>query len=251
MRDKWDASENASHGLKERSATDGEQSRILLVEDDVDLATSLQSVMQNEGFSVDVAFDGGTGTVRGLSGDYSLIVLDILLPVRNGFQVCADIRRRDAAVPIMMLTAKDGEWDEAESLDTGADDYLTKPVSSIVLVAHMRALLRRSQLFSRRRFTWGGLTLDPLKRLCAGPRGEVHLSGREAEVLARLMLAQGEVVSKADLVRDVWGPDFNGDRNIAEVYIRHLRAKIDPCFQHPVITTVHGLGYQLALRDQR
>jgi DNA-binding response OmpR family regulator len=251
MRERWDTAEGATPRLKERSAAAREPFRVLLVEDDVDLATSLQAVMTAEGFSVDVAFDGGTGTVKALSGNYALIVLDILLPARNGFQVCADIRRRDAAVPILMLTAKDGEWDEAESLDTGADDYLTKPVSSIVLVAHMRALLRRSQLFPRRRFSWGGLTLDPLKRLCAGPSGEVHLSGREAEVLARLMLAEGEVVSKADLVRDVWGPDFSGDRNIAEVYIRHLRAKIDPCFQRPVIATVHGLGYRLAIGDER
>jgi DNA-binding response OmpR family regulator len=221
-----------------------QETNILLVEDDVDLAGSLQTVIRDAGFACDVAFDGETGLQLAETGDYALVVLDILLPARNGFQVCAQLRKRQLSMPILMLTAKSGEWDQVESLDLGADDFLVKPVSTIVLVAHLRALLRRSKLTPGQQLSCDGVTLDPLKRRCTHGGNQLTLSGREVEVLARLMIAEGTIVAKDRLVRDVWGEDFDGDQNIAEVYIRHLRAKLEPTFGRSVITTVHGVGYR-------
>jgi DNA-binding response OmpR family regulator len=223
--------------------------RILVVEDDRSLAASLQRVLESAGFACDVAFDGSAGCLRAQSGDYALIVMDILLPEMNGFRVCAELRRGGLDVPILMLTAKAGEWDEAESLDTGADDYLTKPASMTVFLAHVRALIRRSRLFHQRQIELDGMILDPLRRLCASQGIEVSLSGREAEVLAALMLARGGVVDKAELVNKVWGAHFKGDRNIVEVYVRHLRRKLEPTLGRQLIATVHGVGYRFCVRE--
>ena len=167
-----------------------------------------------------------------------------MLPVMSGFRVCADIRASGCLVPILMVTAKAGEWDEAESLDTGADDYLTKPVSVVVFLAHVRALIRRSKLFSKTSLTVDGITLDPVRHLCTYRSTEVQLSGREVEVLAYLMGREGSAVDKNDLVFGIWGENFEGDRNIAEVYVRHLRKKLEPQFARKIIETVHGLGYR-------
>ena len=223
--------------------------RILVVEDDPSLASSLRRTLESAGFTCDLAFDGRTGYERARSGDYALVIMDILLPAMNGFLACAELRRRGHDVPILMLTAKAGEWDEAEALDTGADDYLIKPVSMTVFLAHVRALIRRSQWFSGRQITIDGITLDPVRRLCAYAGAEVALSGREVEVLAALMVAKGGAVNKAELVNNVWGADFSGDRNIAEVYVRNLRRKLEPAFARPVIGTVHGVGYRFCVAD--
>jgi DNA-binding response OmpR family regulator len=147
-----------------------------------------------------------------------------------------------------MLTAKVGEWDEAEALDTGADDYLTKPVSLVVFLAHVRALLRRSTLFDRENLVLDGVKLDPVRRLCSSRGIDVPLSGREVEVLATLIQAKGEVVAKAELIDRIWGVDFEGDRNVAEVYIGTLRRKLEPAFGRRLITTVHGIGYRFSSR---
>jgi DNA-binding response OmpR family regulator len=222
--------------------------RILIVEDDASLATSLQKALHSGGLDSDVESDGREGCDKAASGAYSLVVLDILLPAMNGFQICARLRERGISVPILMLTAKVGEWDEAEALDTGADDYLTKPVSLVVFLAHVRALLRRSNLFDRENLVLDGVKLDPVRRLCSSRGIEVTLSGREVEVLATLMQAKGEVVAKAELIDRIWGVDFEGDRNVAEVYIGTLRRKLEPAFDRRVITTVHGIGYRFSSR---
>ena len=218
--------------------------RILLVEDDCDLADSLCRALEGAGFACDVASDGVTGLEKARSREYDLVVLDIMLPVMSGFRVCADIRASGCLVPILMVTAKAGEWDEAESLDTGADDYLTKPVSVVVFLAHVRALIRRSKLFSKTSLTVDGITLDPVRHLCTYRSTEVQLSGREVEVLAYLMGREGSAVDKNDLVFGIWGENFEGDRNIVEVYVRHLRKKLEPQFARKIIETVHGLGYR-------
>jgi two-component system OmpR family response regulator len=221
--------------------------RILVVEDDWVLADNLRRALEAADFECDVALDGITGFENARSGAYDLVVLDIMLPAMSGFRVCADIRACGLLMPILMVTAKAGEWDEAESLDTGADDYLTKPVSMVVFLAHVRALIRRSKLFRNASLTVDGVTLDPVRHVCVYRSTEVQLSGREVELLAHLMGAEGSVVDKGDLVVGIWGPDFEGDRNIAEVYVRHLRKKLEPRFGRKIVETVHGLGYRFCI----
>ena len=223
--------------------------RLLIIEDDKSLVASLQLAVQDAGFVCDVAYDGAAGLEQATGGEYDLIVLDIMLPKLNGFRVCSEIRKLGCRVPIVMLTAKVGEWDEAESLDTGADDYLTKPVSLVVFMAHVRALLRRTYLASSStEIVVDGFSLNPVKRLCRYGGLEVQLSGREVEVLAGLMTADGEVVAKQDLLRQVWGDQFEGDENIVEVYVRHLRQKLQS-FERLVVTTVPGEGYQFCMTE--
>jgi DNA-binding response OmpR family regulator len=218
--------------------------RVLVVEDDTSLSADLQRVLGAEGFECEAAADGGQGFAMAQAGAYDLVILDILLPTKNGFQICADLRADGCSVPILMLTAKVGDWDEAESLDTGADDYLTKPFSMVVLLAHIRALIRRSRMFARDVFSFDGVTLDPVRHVCRTPASQVQLSGREVEVLACLMVAEGSIVDKDDLVVGIWGSDFQGNRNIVEVYIRHLRRKLEPIFGRKIIDTAHGSGYR-------
>jgi two-component system, OmpR family, response regulator len=225
--------------------------RILVVEDDSDLADNLCRALDAAGFDCDVALDGVTGLDKARSRVYDLVVLDIMLPAMSGFRVCADIRSDGILVPILMVTAKAGEWDEAESLDTGADDYLTKPVSTVVFLAHVRALIRRSKLFRNTSLTVDGVTLDPVHNVCTYRATEVQLSGREVEVLAYLMSRDGSGVAKSELVSGIWGEDFEGDRNIAEVYVRHLRRKLEPPFGRKIIETVHGLGYRFFVEEAR
>lgn len=225
--------------------------RILVVEDDPALAVGLQRTLEAAGFECDVVHDGRSGCEQALTGDYALIVLDILLPGLNGFRICELLREEGSKVPVLMLTAKIGEWDEAEGLDTGADDYLTKPASMVVFVAHVRALIRRSLLFEVGPMAVGGITLDPIRRVCEFDSLRVSLSGREVEVLAMLMKAAGRPVDKDDLLSGVWGPDFSGDRNIVEVYVRRLRKKLDPVFGRPVVATVHRSGYRFCPSSSR
>jgi DNA-binding response OmpR family regulator len=226
-----------------------DQTKILVIEDDLALAKGLQAAIQEGGFGCDVAGDGSTGLELATSGEYDLVVLDILLPTQNGFQVCVRLRETNSSIPILVLTAKSGEWDQAEILGSGADDCLTKPVSIVVFMAHLRALLRRSQLFRDPELTVDGITLDALRRVCTFGGDSLQLSGREVEVLAQLMLARGAVVEKQQLVKNVWGEHFRGEPKIVEVYIRHLRTKLEPAFQRKVIATAHGVGYRLAVSD--
>jgi two-component system OmpR family response regulator len=225
--------------------------RVLIVEDDWVLADSLRRALEAADFVCHVALDGVTGLEKACSSEYDLVVLDIMLPSMSGFRVCADIRACGISVPILMVTAKDGEWDEAESLDIGADDYLTKPVSMVVFLAHVRALIRRSKLFRNASLTVDGITLDPVRHICTYHSAEVQLSGREVEVLAYLMDYEGSAVDKGALVAAIWGADFEGDRNIAEVYVRHLRKKLEPRFGRRIIETVHGLGYRFCIRGTK
>ena len=222
--------------------------RILVIEDDDDLADGLCATLEGEGFTVDCRADGRSGLEAALGGDYDLVVLDLLLPGLNGYRVCRALRDADLWVPILMLTAKGGELDEAEGLETGADDYLVKPASMVVLVARVRALLRRP----RRRVEWpriSGLRLDPLRRRCLVEDAPVELTWRETEVLAFLLDHPGLAHTKAELLAAVWGDDFAGDPNIVEVYISHLRRKLDEPFGRESIETVRGVGYRLRVEE--
>ncbi|MER7197560.1 DNA-binding response regulator [Streptomyces sp. CB01635] len=216
--------------------------RLLIVEDEKRLALSLARGLTAEGFAVDVVHDGLEGLHRAGEGAYDLVVLDIMLPGMNGYRVCAALRAAGHDVPILMLTAKDGEYDEAEGLDTGADDYLTKPFSYVVLVARVKALLRR-------RGSGGGSsvhTLGPL-RVDTGARRVLHgetevpLTTKEFAVLEQLVVRPGEVVSKAEILEHVWDFAYEGDPNIVEVYVSTLRKKLGA----GLIRTVRGAGYRL------
>jgi DNA-binding response OmpR family regulator len=220
--------------------------KLLLVEDDAKLAGAVRRGLQAEGFAVEVAPDGDEGLWRATEGAYDLIVLDIMLPGRNGFRVCADLRAGGVWTPILMLTAKDGYLDEAEALDTGADDFLSKPFAHVVLVARLRALVRRGQPARPVILEAGDLHLDPASRRAWRGEAELDLTARETSLLEFLLRRRGEVVSKREILDHVWDDDFEGDPNIVEVYVRHLRNKLDRPFDRAAIETVRGSGYRLA-----
>lgn len=219
--------------------------RILIIEDEEAVATAVQRDLASAGFAVEVEADGSLGLDRALTGQFDLIVLDLMLPTMNGFQICHAIRDAGVWTPIMMLTAKAGENDEAEGLETGADDYLRKPFSMVVLRARINALLRRPRRNGDEPFACGDLRIDPASHLCQRGNSDIELTAREMEVLAFLMRRVRQVVPKLDLVENVWGENFDGNPNIAEVYVGHLRRKIDVPFGRSTIQTVRGVGYRL------
>ncbi len=220
--------------------------KLLLVEDDKKIATAVKRGLEAEGFTVEVAFDGDHGYWLATEGAYDLIVLDIMLPGRNGYRICGDLRNAGNWTPILMLTAKDGDLDEAEALDTGADDYLTKPFSFAVLVSRVRALLRRTTGRNPVPVAAGDLRIDPGQRRAWRGEDEVSLTSRQFDVLEFLMRRAGQVMSKLEILNGVWEYDFEGDPNIVEVYIRRLRTRIDEPFGRNAIETVRGAGYRLA-----
>lgn len=220
--------------------------RLLIVEDERRLAMSLAGGLTAEGFAVDVVHDGLEGLHRASEGVYDLVILDIMLPGMNGYRVCAALRAAGHEVPILMLTAKDGEYDEAEGLDTGADDYLTKPFSYVVLVARIRALLRRRGGSASPVITVGALRMDTAARRVLLGEDEVTLTAKEFAVLEQLALRVGQVVSKADILEHVWDFAYDGDPNIVEVYVSALRRKLGAVSIRTVsIRTVRGAGYRL------
>jgi two-component system OmpR family response regulator len=220
--------------------------RVLVVEDEKRLAAGLRSGLEAEGFAVDIALNGTDGLWMGREHAYDAIVLDIMLPGVNGYKICETLRDEGVWTPILMLTAKEGEWDEVEGLDTGADDYLTKPFSYAVLVARLRALLRRDLRERPRVLSAGDLRLDPASQRVWRGGDEVELTTRERALLDFLLRRRGEVVSKREILDHVWDYDFEGDPNIVEVYVRHLRNKLDRPFGRAAIETVRGSGYRLA-----
>jgi two-component system, OmpR family, response regulator len=220
--------------------------RILVVEDEPRLAEGLRSGLVADGFAVDVAHTGTDGLWLAREEPFDAIVLDIMLPGVNGYRICATLRAEGVWTPIILLTAKDGEWDEVDGLDVGADDYLTKPFSHAVLVARIRALLRRGAPERPAVLRAGDLRLDPAARRAWRGEAELSLTSRETSLLEFLLRRRGEVVSKRDILDHVWDGDFDGDPNIVEVYVRHLRDKLDRPFGRAAIETVRGAGYRLA-----
>lgn len=219
--------------------------RVLVVEDEGRLAAGVRAGLEAEGFAVDVALTGTDGLWMAREQPYDVIVLDIMLPGMNGYRVCATLREEGVWTPILMLTAKEGEWDEVEALDTGADDYLTKPFSYAVLLARLRALLRRSAQERPAVLEAGDLRFDPASRRVWRGDDELDLTAREQSMLEFLLRHKGAVVSKRTILDHVWDFDFEGDTNIAEVYVGHLRNKLDRPFDRKAIETVRGQGYRL------
>jgi DNA-binding response OmpR family regulator len=219
--------------------------RVLVVEDDKRLAAALKGGLEEEGFAVDVALDGEQGLWMGLEMSYDAIVLDIMLPKVNGYQVCSRLRDAGNWTPILMLTAKGGEFDEAEALDTGADGYVAKPFSYVVLLAHLRALVRRGSRERPSILMVGDLELDPAARRVRRGARLVELTTKEFALLEFLARRAGDVVSKTELLHHVWDFAYEGDVNVVEVHVSNLRAKIDKPFRRRSIQTVRGVGYRL------
>jgi two-component system OmpR family response regulator len=224
--------------------------RVLVVEDEIELASYLKRGLEREGFAVDVAGDGEVGLQMATANSYEALVLDIMLPKLNGYRVCAELREQSNWVPILMLTAKDGEYDEAEALDTGADDYLTKPFSFVVLVAHLRALMRRGAGARPAVLSVGDLTLDPARRTFTLDGHPVALTPTEMSIMELFMRHPGDVISKTEILESCWDWAYEGDVNIVEVYIRYLRKKIDIPFDRKHLETVRGAGYRLAVGNE-
>lgn len=223
--------------------------KLLVVEDDVKIALAVTRGLEGEGFTVEVAHDGDDGLWRAIEGAHDLIILDLMLPGRSGFQVCKELRDAGIWTPILVLTAKSGDLDEAEALDTGADDFLTKPFSFPVLVAHVRALLRRAGGGNPVPVAVGDLRVDPGRRRAWRGDTELALTAREFDVLSFLVRRCGQVLSKEDILAGVWDYDFDGDPNIVEVYVGRLRRKVDEPFGQSSLETVRGAGYRLAEAD--
>ncbi len=218
---------------------------ILIVEDEIHLCSYLKKNLEAEGFSVDVAQDGLTGLELALSGAYDAITLDIMLPGMNGYEVCGKLRQAGIGTPILMLTAKDGEYDEADALDIGADDFLRKPFSLVVLIARIRALLRREGVARSAKLTVAGIEIDQRARSVSREGVPIELTPREFALLEYLMHNVGSTLSKAQILDHVWSPSFVGDENVVEVYIGYLRKKVDAPFGKKSIVTVRGVGYRL------
>ncbi len=221
-------------------------SRVLVVEDEKRLAAAIKRGLESQGFAVDVALTGPDGQWMAEQGVYDTIILDIMLPGRDGLQVCANLRTAGNWTPVIMLTARDRPADEIQSLNTGADDYLAKPFSFMVLVARIRALRRRGKRERPAVLQVGNLRLDPAAHRCYRDGSELELTSREFAILEFLMRYGGEAVSKARILENVWDFAFEGDPNIVEVYIRRLRRKIDEPFGCHSIETIRGEGYRLA-----
>lgn len=218
---------------------------MLVVEDEVHLAEALRDGLVAEGFAVDLAHDGQRGLDLALLHPYDAVVLDLMLPLRHGYDVCRTLRAQGVWTPVLMLTAKDGEYDHADALDLGVDAYLTKPVSFVVVLATLRALVRRGSGERPAVLRVGPLELDPAEHRVR-LRGEpITLRPREYALLHYLMRRPGEAVSKSEILANVWDEFYEGDPNIVEVYVSYLRRKLDAPPDRPVIETARGVGYRL------
>jgi two-component system, OmpR family, response regulator len=224
----------------------GAPMRVLVVEDEVRLAAGLRRGLEAVGFAVDVAPDGTDGLWLARENPYDAIVLDLMLPGVDGLEICRTLRVEEVRTPILMLTARDADTDQVRALDTGADDYLTKPFSYDVLLARLRALLRRGGAERPTVLVAGDLKVDPATRRAWRGDVELDLTARELSVLEFLVSRRGDAVSKRDILDHVWDFGFDGDPNIVEVYVRRLRNKLDRPFGRASIETLRGAGYRLA-----
>ncbi len=220
--------------------------RLMVVEDEPALAAGLKAGLEAENFTVDVAPNGIDGLWMAREHAYDAIILDLMLPGMSGYAVCRELRSLKIWTPVLVLTARDDERDEVQALDTGADDYLTKPFSFAVLLARLRSLMRRGAVERPAILEAETLRLDPAAKRVWRADVEVQLTAREMALLEFLMRRHGYVVSKRQIIDNVWGEDFEGDPNIVEVYVGHLRNKLDRPFGTDDIQTVRGAGYRIA-----
>ena len=215
------------------------------MEDERALAAALGDALREEGWVVDHSPDGRDGLRMALLGQYDVVVLDIMLPSMNGYDVLKHMRQRKVWTPVLMLTAKDGDYDQTDAFELGADDYVTKPFSTRVLLARLQALSRRGAPERPVALTVGCLSLDPTTRRVTREGKEIQLTAREYALLHHLMRKAGQVQSKSEILENVWDSDYPGADNVVEVYIGYLRRKIDAPFTAKSIETVRGMGYRL------
>ena len=219
--------------------------RLLLVEDERPLAAALGDALREEGWVVDLASDGREALRMAVQAPYDVVVLDIMLPGMNGYDVLKHMRSRKVWSPVLMLSAKDGEYDQTDAFELGADDYVTKPFSTPVLLARLQALARRGAPERPVSLTVGCLTLDPTTRQVTRDGREIQLTAREYALLHHLMRKAGQVQSKSEILENVWDSSYPGADNVVEVYIGYLRRKIDAPFATKSLETVRGMGYRL------
>lgn len=219
--------------------------RVLVVEDDSKMGSLLERGLAAEGLAVDVVADGEQGLLLAGATDYDAIVLDVMLPGRDGFAVCSALREDGVWAPVLMLTARDAVDDRVRGLDTGADDYLTKPFSFVELTARLRALVRRGPVERPTTLAVGDLTLDPATRIVRRRDVEVELSTKEFALLETFMRRPGQVLDRFALLEHAWDHGYEHRSNIIEVYVRYLREKIDRPFGVVSIETVRGAGYRM------
>jgi DNA-binding response OmpR family regulator len=219
--------------------------KVLVVEDELMIADAVQRGLAAEGCVVEVARNGVDGLWAAQERPFDVVILDIMLPGLSGYEVCRQLRAAGSTVPILMLTAKDGEYDEADALDLGADDFLSKPFSFVVLVAHLRALLRRAPSDRSPVLSVGSLRLDPAARRCWRDGEEIVLTSREFALAEFLVRRKGQVVSRTQIAEHVWDAELPSESNVVEVYIGYLRRKLDRPFDTRLIETVRGAGYRL------
>ena len=225
--------------------------RVLVVEDNHRLNASLQMNLAHEGYSVDTAYDGQEGQDLAELTPYDLIILDILLPVKDGLEVCRDLRRRRVHTPILLLTARDSVDDRVQGLDCGADDYLVKPFAMRELLARLRALLRRQQPYKNARLEIGGLMVDPVTHSVEREGQPIELTPREFALLEYMMYHPNQVVTREMIEQHIWNYDFECESNVIDVYVRRLRRKIDDPFATKLLTTIRGIGYRLTPPQER
>lgn len=219
--------------------------RILVVEDERRLNNIIKMGFIEDGFAVDAAFDGEEGQYLAESEDYDLIVLDLMLPKIDGIEVCKNLRKKEIKTPILMLTARSTTEDKVKGLDSGADDYITKPFSFVEFRSRVHALIRRSHQESSPVLQINGLTLDPLKHKVTRDGKDISLTPKEFSILELLMRHKGEVVTRTMIIEHVWDYDFDGMSNVVDVFVVTLRKKIDSGFKEKLIKTVHGVGYTI------
>ena len=219
--------------------------RILVVEDNHRLSSSLKMNLAHEGYSVDTAYDGQEGQDLAELAPYDLIILDVLLPAKDGFEVCRDLRRRRIHTPILLLTARDSVDDRVQGLDCGADDYLVKPFAMRELLARLRALLRRQQPYQPGRLEMGSLVVDPITHTVERAGQPIELTPKEFALLEFMLHHPNQVVTREMIEQHIWNYDFECESNVIDVYVRRLRRKIDDPFPVKLLTTVRGIGYRL------
>ena len=217
--------------------------RVLVVEDDTALAQAIADLLGDEGVDVEQRHDGAAGLAAALESSFDIILLDLMLPKRNGFSVCLEIREAGIHTPLLMLTAKNGDLDEIEGLEVGADDFLRKPFEWSILLARINALLRRFERGQSRKVVVGDVVLDTISRQVSAAGVEAKLTSREFRVLEYLMESVDHTVTKAEILDVVWGTDFDGDPNVVEVYVGYLRRKLDNKNSVSHIKTIRGVGY--------
>jgi DNA-binding response OmpR family regulator len=215
--------------------------RLLIVEDDTKLVRALQRGLEREGYGVDIAVDGDEAVAMATAAGYDAIVLDLMLPGRDGFSVCESLREDGRSTPVLMLTARTGVKDRIRGLDAGADDYLVKPFDFGELLARLRALHRRGPAEAPAVFVIGELRVDPATRVATHRGVEIELTAREFDVLEYLAGRPGRVVSRTELLEQVWDEDYDGSPNITDVYVGYLRRKLG----RELIRTVRGTGFRL------